>query len=360
MKLLPNCTKRLLVEHACRGRQTWTKLRIPTIKRIKQTSCLSPTTLELYAGMSNRSVSAAPLPFPFDRAWTIGQAVELACLLEVSAAKLGNVHPGASFSDMHHSHFLASALAISPIFDRAQTRSVGNLVLDAVRATRSMVGRNTNLGTLLLFAPLAKAHAVRIANRHEASSAPSACNSLRASLENVLEQLTADDCRNVYSAICIAAPSGLGTREQADVAGPAPDDLLAAMAEVADVDAVARQYVNNYEDIFKRIGPWLRQELEATGQPLEAVCRAQLRWLAYEVDGLIVRKAGLNVAREVQQRAQRTAQECLKNSAPLAHQPSVQGLDMYLRSDGHRLNPGTTADLIAGGLLAMLISSPAG
>lgn len=308
--------------------------------------------------MSHRSVSS--VPFPFDHAWAIAQAVELACLLEVSAAKVGNVHPGTSFSDMHLSHFLASALAISPIFARAQTLSVGNLVLDAVRATRSMVGRNTNLGTLLLFAPLAKAHAVRFAKHHEADSSHMACKDLRADLESVLEQLTSDDCRDVYSAICIAAPGGLGARAQDDVSGPAPEDLLTAMAEVADVDAVARQYVNNYEDIFTRIVPWLRQELETTGQPLEAVCRVQLRWLAYEADGLIVRKVGLKVATEVQKRAQRTAEECLPNPAPLAHQPCVQELDMYLRSDGHRLNPGTTADLIAGGLLAMLISSPVG
>lgn len=310
--------------------------------------------------MSHRSAPTLWLPFPFDRTWTIGQAVELACLLEVSAAKIGNVHPGASFSDMHLSHFLASAVAIGPIFTQAHARSIGNLVLDAVRATRSSVDCNTNLGTLLLFAPLAKAHTVGNASSHNADTTRLTCDDLGASLENVLEQLTPKDCHDIYAAICIAAPSGLGTREQDDVTGKAPDDLRAAMAEVADIDAVARQYVNNFDDIFTRIAPWLRQELMATSQPLEAVCRVQLRWLAREADGLIVRKAGIHAAAEVQQRAQSIVQDCLSDPTPLAQQRRVQELDLWLRSDGHRLNPGTTADLIAGALLALLISSPAG
>ncbi|MEO8268724.1 MAG: triphosphoribosyl-dephospho-CoA synthase [Aureliella sp.] len=310
--------------------------------------------------MCNRSAFTPLLPFPFDRVWSIGQAIELACLLEASAAKVGNVHPGASFSDMHFSHFLASAVAIGPTFAVAEQQSVGQMVLDAVRATTSCVGRNTNLGTLLLFAPLAMAHKLDIAKRQLATIAQLTCSDLRASLENVLEQLTPEDCHNVYSAICIAAPGGLGTRDQDDVTGQAPDDLRAAMAAVADIDGVARQYVNNFEDIFTRIVPWLRQELTATVEPLEAVCRVQLRWLAHEVDGLIVRKAGMRVASEVQQRAQSIAEECLSNPAPLARQRGVRDFDRFLRTDGHRLNPGTTADLIAAAMLAMLLSSPNG
>ncbi len=310
--------------------------------------------------MSNRSVPPPLPPSPFDRVWTLGQAIELACLLEVSATKVGNVHPGANFSDMHFSHFLASTVAIGPIFTQANQQSVGSLVLAAVRATRSCVGRNTNLGTLLLFAPLAKAHAACVANRRDANAARLTCSDLRANLANVLEQLTPQDSQDVYTAIGTAAPSGLGTREQDDVTGKAPDDLRAAMTVVADVDAVARQYVNNFDDIFTRMVPWLRQELNATGQPLEAVCRVQLRWLAYEADGLIVRKSGLHVAVEVQQRAQSIVQECLQNPAPLAHQRCVQELDLYLRADGHRRNPGTTADLIAAAILVMLIAPPTG
>ncbi len=310
--------------------------------------------------MSNRSVSSPLPPFPFDRVWTISQAVELACLLEASAAKIGNVHPDASFNDMHVSHFLASAVAVGPIFAQANHQSIGNLVLAAVRATRLCVGRNTNLGTLLLFAPLVKAHAIGIAPPHEANTARLTYNDLRANLAIVLKQLTPQDSQDVYSAICNAAPSGLGIRTQDDVAGKAPDDLRAAMAVVADIDAVARQYINNFGDIFTRIIPWLQQELSATGQPLEAVCRVQLRWLAYESDGLIVRKAGLHVAAEVKQWAQSIAQICLQNPAPLAQQGRVQELDRFLRADGHRRNPGTTADLIAGALFVMLIASPTG
>ena len=326
--------------------------------------------------MQTPPLSTIELPYPFDRRWTIGQAVELACLLEASAAKVGNVHPGASFSDMHFSHFLASAVAIGPIFAQDNQRSVGNLVLESVRATRSCVGRNTNLGTLLLFAPLAKAHAARLEHARDPSTARLstvqlsttrlACNDLKAHLTRVLEQLTPEDCQDVYSAICTAAPGGLGSRAEDDVTGKAPDDLRTAMATVADVDAVARQYVNNFDDIFTRMVPWLQQELISTGQPLEAVCRVQLRWLAYEADGLIVRKAGMQVATQVQQRAQRIVQtfdspNVARRSAaelPLSQQPQLQDLDQFLRADGHRRNPGTTADLIAAALLVLLLARP--
>ena len=69
---------------------------------------------------------------------------------------MGNVHPGAAFADMHFGDFLESAVAIEPVFAKVEELSVGELVLESVRATRAKVGMNTNLGTLLLFAPLAK------------------------------------------------------------------------------------------------------------------------------------------------------------------------------------------------------------
>ena len=84
---------------------------------------------------------------PLDQSWPIDQAVMLACLLEASAPKLGNVHPGRAFDDMHFGHFLASAMAVSPIFADPTSHTVGSLVLAAVTATRQRVGCNTNLGT---------------------------------------------------------------------------------------------------------------------------------------------------------------------------------------------------------------------
>lgn len=298
------------------------------------------------------------LPFPFDRQWTLEAAVEGACLLEASAAKIGNVHPTASFSDMHFSHFLASAVASGPVFAQAASQSVGSLVLSGVRATRTQVGRNTNLGTLLLFAPLAKAYALRTTDAANQPSTRMCTDDWRANVHRVLGQLAPEDSAQVYQAICEAQPNGLGTSDEHDVAGTPPDDLRVAMAVVADIDAVARQYVNGFEDIFVRLVPWLNEELQRAEESLDAICRIQLRWLAYEPDGLIVRKAGGQVAQQVQQHAQAILDAGLQTDSPVSQQASVRELDLFLRADGHRRNPGTTADLIAAALLVALLGRP--
>lgn len=281
--------------------------------------------------------------FPFNRTWVPSDAVQLACLLEASAPKAGNVHPAASFSDMHFGHFAASAIAIAGSFRHADTKSVGELILEATVATRTAVGRNTNLGTLLLFGPLATA-----ASRDPAIS-------LRQRVENVLSELSPADCRLVYEAICVANPGGMGSREQNDVSGLPPEDLIQAMAQVAEYDAVARQYTTGFADLFDRLLPWLEDELRKATSVLDAVCRLQLRWLAYEPDGLIVRKLGPVIAAEVQRLASLAQADVRAHSGDLAQLDSYQQLDEFLRGDGHRRNPGTTADLIAATLLLRLL-----
>ncbi len=299
------------------------------------------------------------LPFPFDRPWTLGTAAEMACLLEASAAKIGNVHPTASFNDMHFAHFLASAVATGPVFAQAAAQSVGSLVLAGVRATQTHAGCNTNLGTLLLFAPLAKAYAQRASGATDQHSGLLSTGDWRSDVHRVLQQLTPEDSAQVYQAICAAQPNGLGVRAEHDVGGAPPDDLLVAMAVVADIDAVARQYVTGFEDVFVRLVPWLVQELQRAEETQEAICRLQLRWLAYEPDGLIVRKAGRSLAEQVQQRAQGILHGGWQSGKRLSQQSSVGELDLFLRGDGHRRNPGTTADLIAAALFVALLANPA-
>ncbi len=282
--------------------------------------------------------------FPLDRAWPVPEAVELACLLEASAPKAGNVHPGASFANMHFGHFVGSAVAVRPVFAASASKSVGSLVLDAVSATRAAVGCNTNLGTLLLLAPLAKAAAVC-----EQSFA------LRASIRSVLDSLTKQDSELVYQAINVAQPGGMGRRSEADLTGPAPDCLVAAMACVSHVDAVARQYTNAYADVFDVLLPWLDTELKVSKGPLDAIARLQLRWLAREPDGLIARKLGNAEAQQVQQHARRLLPSWESFPGPVSELKVVQDFDAYLRADGHRRNPGTTADLVAATLFIRLL-----
>src|SRR3954468_24053332 len=139
---------------------------------------------------------------------SLGQCATLACLLEATAPKVGNVHRGADFDDLTFADFVASAVAIGPVFDAAEQAAVGDTVLEAIRATRRIVGTNTNLGMALLFAALA--------------AVPRTVRLTTASVGRVLGGLTADDSRKVYAAIGLAKPGGMGRVEAMDVAGEAP------------------------------------------------------------------------------------------------------------------------------------------
>src|SRR5882724_188827 len=86
---------------------------------------------------------------------SIGQCATLACIMEATAAKPGNVHRGSDFEDASYPDFVIAAIVIGPILSSAVERSLGQTVLAAVEATQEAVATNTNLGTILLFAPLA-------------------------------------------------------------------------------------------------------------------------------------------------------------------------------------------------------------
>lgn len=290
--------------------------------------------------------------YPLNQKWPIETAVQLACLLEAYAPKLGNVHPAASFSDVNFADFVASGIAIAPCFSTAAERPVGVMVLDAVQQMRSAAASNTHLGTILLFGPLAKAAATC-----QATTLPE----LRQATRAVLNTLDADDSQQVYEAIRAASPGGLGKTQTADLSQQAPQCLVSAMASAPAQDAVARQYVNGFADVFDLLLPWLDAAVLQSDSAAEAICKLQLRWLAHEVDGLIVRKSGFDQAKNVQAKAAEVLDALESQNQP--NRPSSwihsQGwceLDRMLRSCGNRFNPGTTADLIAAALFVKLLT----
>jgi triphosphoribosyl-dephospho-CoA synthase len=268
---------------------------------------------------------------------TLGQCASLACLLEASIPKPGNVHRGADFEDVTYYHFATAAAVIAPAIDAAPGRCVGETVLDAVAITRRAVATNTNLGTLLLLAPLAKVP----------RGVP-----LAAGLPGVLATLDSTDARCVYEALRLAQPGGLGQVDQADVADAPPADLLSAMRLAADRDLVARQYINNFAEVLGLVVPWLADGLTSGFGLVQSVRAAQLQLLAQAPDSLIARKCGQATAEQ----ASALARAAITAGPPgsEAHEQVVADLDFWMRSDGHRRNPGTTADLLAAGLFAAL------
>jgi triphosphoribosyl-dephospho-CoA synthase len=267
-----------------------------------------------------------------------GLLAQLACLLEASARKPGNVHPGAAFAGLSHVDFLLSAAAIAAPLDRAAAEGVGPAILAAVRATRGVVATNTNLGMVLLLAPLA--------------AVPAGEPDLAAGVARVLAGLTVADAAAAYEAIRLAAPGGLGRAAEQDVAAPPTVTLREAMRLAAGRDLVARQYATDYADVFGIALPALRDALRAGAPPESAIVAAFLATLAAHPDTLILRKRGPEVAAE----ASRRAAEALRRAGPTPDPDSapLRDLDTWLRGDGHARNPGATADLVAAALFAAL------
>ncbi|MEX0818360.1 MAG: triphosphoribosyl-dephospho-CoA synthase, partial [Pirellulaceae bacterium] len=156
----------------------------------------------------------------------------------------------------------------------------------------------------------------------------------------------------VYEAIRLATPGGLGRVKEMDLRDAAPSDLIQAMRLAAERDLVARQYTNCFAEVLTHVVPWL-VEGQAQGWSLTtAIIHTHLRLLAEFPDSLIARKCGADVAHEAADRARRA----LACGRPGDHvfERALSDLDFWLRSDGHRRNPGTSADLMAAGLFAAL------
>jgi triphosphoribosyl-dephospho-CoA synthase len=268
---------------------------------------------------------------------TTGQCATLACLLEVTAPKPGNVHRGADFDDVTFDDFVISAVAIGPIMDRAASQPVGQTILQAIDATRQFVATNTNLGMVLLFAPLAAVP------RHLP---------IQPGLQKVLSNLVAEDSMDVYAAIRMARPGGLSRVDNLDIAGTAPTNLLDAMRLAADWDLIARQYATGFETVFNCVVPWLVEGQAAGWSLAQLTVYAYLRLLALEPDSLIARKCGRETAIQASQLAMVTLEAGTPGDE--AYHTALSDLDFWLRCDGHRRNPGTTADLIAAGLFTVL------
>ena len=268
---------------------------------------------------------------------TTGQCATLACLLEAAPPKVGNVHRGADFDDLTFLDFATAAVLIWPAMEAAVETGVGAAVLAAVKATRTRIQTNVNLGICLLLAPLA---------------AVPRGEGLRTGVAKVLKTLTPQDSADVYRAINLARPGGLGVAPAMDVSAPPPADLVAAMDDARERDLVARQYVTDFSLVLEQIAPRLG-ELCGGGAPIEdAVVRVQIELLAEFGDSLIERKCGPEINQETRERAAYALDAA--DSDEEVYLDRLADLDFWLRSDGRKRNPGSTADLIAAGLFVGL------
>jgi triphosphoribosyl-dephospho-CoA synthase len=321
-------------------------------------------------------------------------AIGLACQWEVLAAKPGNVHRLADFADMGLTDFLASALAVAgvalqwlprwtksastaatgPAMAEPAPATFGEFVFDAVQATRQVTSANTNLGICLLLGPLAEAYA-RLGDESSITREPligepagERLSAWSLAASRLIERAGVEQTRWLYRAIALASPGGMGQVDHADVhalSSLSPTDTVAhVMGLAAQRDAIAAEYSSGFALTFGQIVPDLAQFYRA-GYGLQwATIATFVRRLAREPDSLIVRKAGRVKASEVSTWARQLADHYFPPDAAWAAfeerqeecETAMADLDFALRGDGHRLNPGTTADLLAAGLFVAQIA----
>lgn len=277
------------------------------------------------------------VPCPPDPATGIAGAYLAACQTELRALKPGNVHVHAAGHGMTVDQFLASAKATAPIL-AAPGLTVGARILACVAATQTVAGCNTNLGIVLLAAPLAQA-------------ALSGTGSLRDRLRRVLAALTVADADLAFRAIALAAPAGLGRVAGSDVHAPAAVTLLEAMREAQDRDRIAFQYATAYADVFDTGVPRLRDALDGGADCAEATELLALDLLATIPDSHVIRKYGVQTADRLCRRAAELREEARHDHALKLTRTRLGELDRELKYNG--INPGTTADIVVACLFSL-------
>jgi triphosphoribosyl-dephospho-CoA synthase len=306
-----------------------------------------------------------------DKAKNIARCLQLGILLEVSAHKPGNVNVVTDFENTRYEHFLASAVAIGPSLESGARNGiavaegridvaevgVGEIIKNSVvEAASWQHGGNTLLGTIILLSPMAVA-AGMIFKR-----AGFVVGDFRKNLKLITSSTTPEDAVNVYDAIEIANPSGLGKAPDLDVSDPASKNrILKEKVSLYDVfkiaepyDAICSEYVNNYHVTFDIAYPSLSRHLDQTYDPSSATIQAFLEVLAEVPDTFIARKTSIQKAREVSLRAKEVVE--LGGVETMTGKRALDRLDKELRRQSNLLNPGTTADIIAAALAIKVLA----
>jgi len=295
----------------------------------------------------------------------IARCLELAILLEVSAHKPGNVSVVTNFEKTHCDHFLASAVAAASSFEAAAQQGisvsqgkidaadvgVGQLIKNCVADINAWQhGGNTLLGAVILLSPIAVAAGMIPAT----GNLDAQC--LRRNLKRVIESTTPKDAVNVYAAIEIANPSGLGKAPALDINDPDSvnrilhDKIsLYKVFKIAEkYDTICSEWVNNYPVTFDLAYPSLAKRLQEEGDPSEAIVQTFLEVLAEVPDTFIARKTGIEKSREISLKAREVLN--LGGIETPVGKKSLSEFDQELRKCSNLLNPGTTADILAAAL----------
>jgi triphosphoribosyl-dephospho-CoA synthase len=271
----------------------------------------------------------------------LSELYQQACEVELQAFKPGNVSIYADGHDMTIADFRVSAeVSAAPLCN--PDYSLGEKIFYAVKATHEAVACNTNLGIILLSAPLIQA----------ASDMPSDLT-LRQALSQVLKTTTLEDAQWVFKAIMLASPGGLGRSDNQDVSEKPSVTLTEAMRLASEKDRIALQYITDYEDIFdfavlihyNAMSKWGNQGWSALSVYVGLLCKFP--------DSHIERKYAGQFTEMVACKMSELSNALSNAEKPEHTLPLLYSLDHELKSRG--VNPGTMADMTVATVLTVFL-----
>lgn len=268
----------------------------------------------------------------------LAKAYKTACMAELQALKPGNVHAFADGHGMTIYDFIQSADVTADIITRPDL-SLGERIFYATEATKNTVGQNTNLGVLLLCAPIIDA-ALELRDGEM----------LQHRLNETLLRLTVSDADYVTRAILLANPGGLGCVDQYDVREIPKVSLLTIMQSAQDKDRIAWQYANEFRDIMEFGLTRYADAMIKWVNPAWSATALYLTFMLQYPDTHVVRKFGLSFAESLRQEAVEFERMHSAAENPKLVQKSLLEWDTSLKQRG--INPGTSADLTVATLLA--------
>ena len=297
--------------------------------------------------------------------WDISRCAVLALLLEVSAyPKPGNVSRRHDFAGTKYEHFLASAVALSPVFYEAArfgmrdetSGKIGLLVKRGVEESmRWQSGGNTHFGSILLLVPLAMAagfveRVQGIADAEEEAVKKKRAGEIQRKATEIVRRSTVEDAVLLYEAFP-KAKVRVPPVEYLDVRDPTSlkeirkrgltlHDILSISAAY---DKISAEIVEGFPRTFRYADMLLQMRSQHT--VCEAISYAYLHLLAAEEDTFVRMKCGEEASKYVRERAY----SILKRRA----WRELEAFDDELVERG--INPGSTADVIAAAIFVALL-----
>jgi triphosphoribosyl-dephospho-CoA synthase len=287
----------------------------------------------------------------------IAKIAQIASVLEVSGhPKPGNVHRTQDFDDMIFEDFLISGIVIGDMMKNAALRGrkynekysfhkigLGEIIKESVLETDKWIGNNTNLGIIILLAPLSAA-----------AGMSNDIQQLRRNTERIMKATTSKDAVNLYDAINAADAGGMGEREELDVADSQARDkiieddinMFNVLEMSAKWDLLSKELTTGMPVTFETGYP-IFKKIKATYGLNKATVQTFLTILAQNPDTLISRKYGKVTSRIISA----DADSILQNGGILNSQGEllIRQFDAQLLKN--KFNPGTTADITAASIM---------